>query len=185
MMQQLAKLDLRELRLLLLGGGAIIIALIASLLVIPKAKALYSASHEKRGLERTVQDHDALSQQLDSEYTTIQAIEKKLDGDMANFPARQVEAYVIGRLQSVSWENRIELVSVEPGTGERFQTFQEMIFDVRLTGEYDDLYRWLLAMREELGFIVIKEYQLKRNDEVDQGPQLMAVLSLASYRPVE
>lgn len=104
---------------------------------------------------------------------------------MANLPVRQVEAYIIGRLQRVSWNNDVELVSVEPATGERVQIFQEMLFNVRLVGQYDDLYRWLWETRTDLGYVVVKEYGLTRQDNDDEEPLLVADLSLASYRAVE
>ena len=104
---------------------------------------------------------------------------------MANLPVRQVEAYIIGRLQRVSWNNNVELVSVEPAIGDRVQMFQEMLFNVQLVGQYGDLYRWLWETRDDLGYVVVKEYALRRQDNVDDEPQLIADLSLASYRAIE
>jgi hypothetical protein len=60
-----------------------------------------------------------------------------------------------------------------------------MLFNVELLGEYDDLYRWLWDVRNELGYVVIKEYSLTRRDNDDAEPMLLANLSLASYRAVE
>ena len=60
-----------------------------------------------------------------------------------------------------------------------------MIFDVQLSGEYADLYRWLWDARSELGFVVVKEYGLRRRDDNDDAPQLLADLSLASYRAIQ
>ena len=68
--------------------------------------------------------------------------------------------------------------------GERVQIFQEMLFNVRLVGQYDDLYRWLWETRNDLGYVVVKEYNLERHDKDDDEPLLAATLSLASYRAV-
>jgi len=65
------------------------------------------------------------------------------------------------------------------------QIFQEMLFNVELKGQYDDLYRWLWEARDDLGYVVVKEYGLKRYDDEDEFPQLLANLSLASYRAIE
>ena len=109
----------------------------------------------------------------------------RLYGDMANLPVKQVEAYIIGRLQKISWNNGVELVSVEPSTGDRVQIFQEMLFNVQLVGGYDDLYAWLWEARNDLGYVVVKEYALTRSNRDDAEPLLLADLSLASYRAVE
>ena len=63
--------------------------------------------------------------------------------------------------------------------------FQEMLFKVQLVGQYRDLYRWLWDAREDLGYVVVKEYALRRQDSADDQPQLLADLSLASYRATE
>jgi len=47
------------------------------------------------------------------------------------------------------------------------------------------LYRWLWETRNDLGFVVVKEYGIKRRDNIDEEPMLIADLSLASYRAVE
>jgi hypothetical protein len=101
---------------------------------------------------------------------------------MANLPLKQVESYVIGRLQKISWRNDVDLVSVEPALGQQVQIFSEMLFNIELIGEYDDIYRWLWDAKNELGFVVVKEYAMSRRDNVDDNPKLLAEVSLASYR---
>ena len=136
-------------------------------------------------LEEAAQDGAELEQHLQEQHVRIQELQYLLHGDMANLPVRQIEAYIIGRLQRVSWNNDVELVSVEPSMGERVQIFQEMLFNVQLVGHYDDLYRWLWEARNDLGYVVVKEYGLTRQDNDDEEPLLVADLSLASYRAVE
>ena len=65
------------------------------------------------------------------------------------------------------------------------QIFQELLFNVRLVGRYNDLYRWISETRAELGYVVVKEYALTRQGDEDDDPLLLANLSLASYRAVE
>ncbi len=181
----LTKISLREIRLLFLGAGAVSFSLISLTFVVPNANSLRQTIREVTTLQTIAQDGDSLSAQLARQHESNDEIQYKLQGDMANLPIRQVEAYIIGRLQHVSWNNEIELVSVAPATGDRLQIFQEMLFNVQLAGQYEDLYRWLLEAREELGFVVVKEYTLTRQDAADQQPRLLANLSLATYRAVE
>ena len=185
-MQDLLKnISLRELSLALLGIGTVLtVAVVASILV-PQVKSAIAAGHEVAVLEEASQDGGELDRHLQERRASIEELRFRLYGDMANLPVRQVEAYIIGRLQRISWNNNVELVSVEPGTGERVQIFQEMLFNVQLAGQYDDLYRWLWEARNDLGYVVVKEYGLKRRDNDDDEPLLAANLSLASYRAVQ
>lgn len=185
MQELLAKIGLRELRLLLLGLGAVITVATVVSVVVPKTKALRTANSEVSVLEKAAQDSAELDRYLQEQHATIEELKFRLYGDMANLPIRQVEAYIIGRLQRISWNNNVELVSVQPVTGDRVQIFQEMLFNVELKGQYDDLYRWLWEARDDLGYVVVKEYGLKRYDDEDEFPQLLANLSLASYRAIE
>lgn len=181
----LQKVSLRELRLLLLGIAAILTAGTLVGLVVPNAKALHAAGKQVSSLEQAAQDGDELERHLGVQLEKIEELRYRIDGDMANLPVRQVESYVIGRLQRVSWNNNVELVSVEPAMGERIQIFQELLFNVQLTGQYEDLYRWLLDAREDLGYLVVKEYELQRRDDEDDNPRLFADLSLASYKAIQ
>jgi len=181
----LKKISLRELRLLLLGLGGVVTATVIVGLVAPNAKALHAAINEVRVLEDAAQDGADLERHLQEQHGKIEELRFRLYGDMASVPAQQVEAYIIGRLQRVSWNNNVELVSVQPAIGDRVQMFQEMLFNVQLVGQYGDLYHWLWDAREELGYVVVKEYALRRQDSVDDRPQLLADLSLASYRATE
>jgi Tfp pilus assembly protein PilO len=181
----LEKISRRELHMLLLGIGAIVSAAIIVTILVPNAKALRAAKAEVRMLKNAAQDSVALEQHLQQKHESIAQLQYQLHGDMANLPSKEVEAFIIGRLQRISWNNDIELVSVAPAAGERVKIFQEMLFQVQIAGRYQDVYKWLWEARNDLGFVVIKEFSLRRNDGVDDEPRLMADLSLASYRAVK
>ena len=185
MQDLLRKVSPRELRLLLGGLGAVLIAALIVSQLVPEAKKLLKARSDVEVLRAAAHDSTELEQHMQQESQRIEELRYQLYGDMADLPLKQVEAYIIGRLQEISWGTRVDLVSVEPVTGDRVQIFQEMLFNVELVGHYDDLYRWLWDVRSELGYVVIKEYGLKRQDDNDDEPLLLANLSLASYRAVQ
>lgn len=185
MQKYLQQFSLRELRLMALGLGAVITAAIVGSVILPKVKALQSASTMISVLEEASQDGAELGRRLDEQHARNKELGHRLHGDMANLPARQVESYIIGQLQKLSWNNDIELVSVRPSAGEQVQVFQEMLFRVELAGQYGDLYRWLWEARRDLGFVVVKELSLRRSNDIDNEPKLHANLNLASYRTVE
>lgn len=185
-MQSLLRgISLREFRILLIGIGFIITSATVAYFVVPSAKSYWASSREVSVLLRAAQDGDELEENLREQSEQISELNYRLHGDMANMPVRQIESYIIGRLQRISWANDVELVSVEPATGERVEIFQEMIFNVQLSGQYASLYDWIWEARNELGFVVVKEYGLARRDDDDDEPLLLADLSLASYRAVK
>jgi len=179
------KLDMREFRLVLLGLGLLITALIVSAALLPGAKTYRSAAKAVAVLEDARENSADLEQQLQERHANIEELKFRLHGDMANLPLKQVESYVIGHLQKISWRNDVELISVKPAAGHQVQIFSEVLFNIELLGEYDNIYRWLWDAKNELGFVVVKEYGMRRRDNIDDNPRLLAEVSLASYRAQE
>jgi hypothetical protein len=109
-----------------------------------------------------------------------------LHGDTSDLPIKQVEAFVIGRLQTISWRNRVELIGVQPREGAEAGEFRELIFDVDLRGNYFDLFSWLKTVSAELGFIVIKRFEMSPiSISAGDEPELLLQLTMASYRKAE
>ena len=185
MQELLRKISLNEMRLIVIGLGAIVIAALVMGSVMPRSKALQTASETVATLRSAAIDGTELDRHLQEEAQKIEDLRFRLYGDMANLPVKQVEAYIIGRLQEISWGTSVDLVSVQPAMGEQVQIFQEILFNVEAVGHYQNLYEWLWEVRNELGYVVVNEYKLRRKDDDDEEPLLMAELSLASYRAVE
>ncbi len=182
MLEALEKIGTRELRLALLGLGLVITTIAVSAALLPRVKAYSAATKAVTVLEDANDNTVDLEQQLQERYASIEELKFRLHGDMANLPLKQVESYVIGKLQKISWRNDVDLVSVEPAAGQRVQIFNEVLFNIELIGEYDDIYRWLWDAKNELGFVVVKEYGMRRRDNLDDNPRLSTTVSLASYR---
>lgn len=175
-------LAMREMRMLLLGAGLVITSIIVTAALLPAAKAYRSASGTAAVLESTAASSADLEQQLVERRASIDDLKFQLHGDMAKLPLKRVESYVIGRLQEISWRNDVDLISVEPASGQEVQIFTEMLFNIELVGEYENVYGWLWDIKNELGFVVIKEYAMRRRDNIDDNPRLVTRISLASYR---
>ena len=182
MIDALQKLDDREFRLLLVGLGVVLTIALASVTLLPGFKSYRSAAAAVTVLEEANENSGDLEQQLQEHHSSIEELKYRLHGDMANLPLKEVESYVIGKLQKISWRNDVDLISVQPASGQKVQIFTEMLFNVELLGEYDHIYRWLWDAKNELGFVVVKEYGMKRSDSDDDNPQLATTVSLASYR---
>jgi len=185
MISILEKLGTREFRLALFGLGLATTAIIVTMALLPGIKSYQSNAKAVAILEEAKENSADLEQQLQDRSANIEALKFRLHGDMANLPLKQVEAYVIGRLQKISWRNDVDLVSVQPSSGQQVQIFSEVLFNIELVGEYNNVYRWLWDAKNELGFVVVKEYGMRRRDDVDDDPKLLTKVSLASYRANE
>lgn len=181
----LQKIGMRELRLLLLGTGLVISVVVVTATLLPKMKQYSAVTREVSVLEEARANSPDLERHLQERHTKIEELKFQLNGDITNLPFKQVESYVLGRLQKISWRNDVELVSVEPASGQKIQIFRELLFNIEIVGEYDNIYRWLWDAKNELGFTVVKEYSMSRRDNIDDHPRLLAEVSLASYRAEE
>ena len=140
-----------------------------------------NASHDV--LEQAISDSDSLGNQVDRIKADVQKLSRQLHGDMAQLPEKEMESFVIGRLQKVSWATDVELVSVQPGKGKQVQNLRESLFEVKLTAGYHDFFKWLQIVNDELGYIVVKKFEISPNDrESLKNPKLSLFLTLVSYR---
>jgi hypothetical protein len=173
-----AKLELRQLWLLGVGVLSMLIAFLSTHAVRPQLKAWRAAVTAEAALR--AEQEPPLEPVLAQESEAIAELGRRLHGEMADVPARELEAVVVGRLQSVALRHNVELVSVRPGRGEQVEMFEELLFAVEVAGGYSDLYAWIEDLQGELGFAVIRDFAIQRAD--DSGPALRANLTLASYR---
>lgn len=181
-LQQLAYLDARQRRLVTLGVVGIVLAALCVYVILPQVKSFRTKSASRSALIGIANGGSELAQEIEQRMNTIAELSKLLHGDSANLPLRQMESFVIGRLQKISWDHNIELLSVRPGEGQQVEEFREINFRVELEGGYENLYGWLRAIQQELGFVVIKEFGLGRIDQASRNPPLRATLTIASYR---
>lgn len=149
----------------------------------PQLKTYRSLHASQQMLQQAATSGDSLDQQLKKIDAEVQDLSRRLHGDMARLPARQMESFVIGRLQKVSWATDVELVSVQPGSGKQVQNFRESLFEVKLNARYHDFFEWLQIVNLELGYIVVKKFEIdSRQGDVYPNPELNLLLTLVSYR---
>ncbi len=151
------RLDARQFHLLLGGVVLLVAAAMVSLLLLPQVKIYRAAQAANAGLPPVPADAMLLQAMLAQRDNAIAERSRQLHGDMANLPVREIEAFVIDRLQGIAWNHNVSLEGVRPSSGETVESFREVLFKLELKGQYADLYAWLRELRSELGFIVIKE----------------------------
>jgi Tfp pilus assembly protein PilO len=182
MQEYLRQAKPEQLRLGGIGLITIVFAAMVFYVIVPQWRAYGKASNSLETLQQGVIEGVDLDVQLSALGAEIEDLKYTLHGDTSNLPLRQVEAFVIGRLQTISWKNHVELVGVRPRTGSEQGPFRELLFDLELRGDYFDLYAWLKNVSSELGFIVVKKFEMSRDRVDDEQPVLLVKLTMASYR---
>jgi len=173
----------------------ILLAMISSVLLISAALFSYVIWPEVKDYKDSVntrtllEKHTGKEVDLDREIAELQShvdsLQKELLGDTASLPENQLEAFIIGQLQSISWRNNIQLLGVKPGRGGNIHKFQELQFKIGISGDYLDLFSWLNEMNEKLRFVVLKDFALRPLEWDKKDPRLKMELTIASYRNAE
>ncbi len=182
--RQLQELAPRQLQLAGTGGIALLLVALLVYLVLPQWRAASSADASLTLLRANVEDGSSLDAKLTTLRAGVDELERTLKGDASNLPDKQMEAFVIGRLQTISWRHDVILVGVQPREGTPLNQFTELIFDVELQAGYFDFFEWLRDINDELGFVVVKRFEMsptnQRASENESGLQVK--LTMAAYR---
>ncbi len=181
---QMQALEPRQMQLAGYGVLTLILAGLLMYLVLPQWRAYQSTGASLALLRQGAADGATLEAQLGQLRVDVERLERTLNGDASNLPAKQMEAFVIGRLQTISWRNNLVLVGVQPSEGTPLNEFRELIFDVDLKGGYFDFFDWLQNIDEELGFVVVKRFDISPSagNSTEEEPELQIRLTMAAYR---
>ena len=182
MKEQIMRMPDRQIYLIGWSVPLLLVAAFASYLIKPEFKRWDGA---RTAIDNAIVASASvdLDAQLDWLNREIDSLEQRLHGDGASRPAREMESFVIGRLQTISWGHEMELIGIEPNEGAFVNGYEELLFDVRLEGDYFDFYRWLDDVSTQLGFVVVKHFDIGRSTTADGiVPKLNIRLTMAAYR---
>ena len=181
---QLQAMEPRQLQLAGMGCVGLLMTALLVYLVLPQWRAYQAVETSLVLLRQGAKEGETLESQLDALRTEVNGLERTLNGDASNLPVKQMEGFVIGRLQTISWRNDMILVSVQPREGTPLNQFRELVFDVELNGSYFDFFEWLQDIGEELGFVVIKQFEMSEANRslADGESPLKVKLTMAAYR---
>jgi len=183
MMHYLEGMQPRVVAIMIIGIVSLVLLSEFTYLLWPQVKSYRKLDASYTMLEQSVSNNKSLTSQLQTIETEVNALSRQLHGDMAQLPVKQMESFVIGRLQKVSWATDVELMSVQPGSGNQVQNFRERLFEVKLNARYHDFFEWLQIVNDELGYIVVKKFEINPNDrDAIKNPRLDLTLTLVSYR---
>jgi Tfp pilus assembly protein PilO len=181
----LTRLGRREFFLILSMAVLAVTALMFTFLVLPPLKTYLQVSKSEASLANVAIGGEGLTSQINQFRQDIELLERRLHGDMASLPEKEIEAHIVGKLQQISWQNNIQLVGVEPAAGDTVEAFHEILFKVTLAGDYLDLYQWLREVGDELGFVLIKQYEMQTLDDATRNPLLSVQLTMSTYRALK
>ena len=109
----------------------------------------------------------------------IRRLRNELFGGAAAVPAREIEAFVIDSLDALASRQRVELLGVSPGQPGEFLSFEELPYEIRLAGNYADLFEWLGQVETELRPMIVKELHLRAEPE---SSRVRMEMRLVAYR---
>ncbi len=168
--------------LALAGGGLLLLIALVTYLLLPELKR-YGVARDTLMLQAgSLPERQQLDRQLDQLRTEVETLRRTIHGDMAQRPAKQLGSYVIESLQNLSWHNRMQLTSLVPRSGSRIDAFQELIFDIELSGSYMDFYRWIRELNDELGFVVIAAFDMRPVRTLSDGTRIDIKLTIVAYK---
>ena len=106
----------------------------------------------------------------------------RLYGGAAGVSRREMESYVIDTLDRISMRHDVELASVTPSDTSSVLMFEELPYDVEVSGAYFRLFEWFRDAESELRPMVVKAFSIKKNGS---ETALAMDLRLVAYRPPE
>ena len=112
----------------------------------------------------------------------LESIRKALYGGASELAPEKLESFVIDRLDRISVQRDVALMSVKPDESDTVLMFDEFPYDVDVSGDYFAIYAWLQDVEEELRPMIVKQFAL---DPDGKGGRVKMKLRLVSYRPRE
>ncbi len=165
---------------------AMVAVVIATAIALYMVKPQYLDFRDRRvsyeTLHNRIEGQLSLQRAIDKEREAIRELQLQLHGEAGNMPVNEMESYLVGRLQELAWDAGIELVGVRPGTAKRIMQFEEISFEVDVSGEYKNLYRWLGSMGDALGFMLVTNYEISLSGSHRNKAELLMHVTLVFYR---
>ena len=180
----LSRIDVRQLNLLLFTVLVLTSGALGSYVVWPKVEVFRHLSSNLEVLQNVLTEGNSVDHEVAALEQRAELLNHRLRGDTVNMSSNQLEAFIIGRMQDISWQHAVELRAVTPGVGNQMQVFEEVVFNLEVTGDYFDLFEWLNSVRQDLGMLVIKQFNIKSIERNKVEPELLATLTIAFYREV-
>lgn len=144
-------------------------------------KAFSSLRTDRNFLQSKVSTIGNLGDEIAQLQVQVELLNKSLHGKSSYIPANKILAHNIEILDRVSKVHEINLESVKPATPNTLELFQEVPLSIRVTGPYVNLYKWLHDVEDELGPMVVKQFEIMPGIN---AKELLMNLKMVSYLPI-
>ena len=180
-----SQLDERTFILIVMATILCIVTALITYVLWPGYESYRQSDDTLEVLTRIANAGEGLEQEIAELQANVDSLNHTLHGDMGNLSDSQLEAVVIGRMQSISWRNHIELTSIKPVPAREAHLYREVSFEVEIAGGYFDIFAWVEDITRELGFVVIKRFEIQPLQRKGDAPRLRGSLTLASYQEAD
>jgi Tfp pilus assembly protein PilO len=177
-----------EPRTLVMSMGGVFLLIAAALVsygLWPEFAKYRQSQQTLKMFDQIVQGGDSLGNEIEKIGREIMQLNRNLHGELGDLPESQMGAYLIGRLQEISWKNRIRLLGVRPGSGSTLSNLREIPFNVEVSGDYFDLYAWMQDLAKDLSFMAISHFNISPLNSSDGSSDVKASLTIVSYREAD
>lgn len=176
-----AALPARQLHLL--GGGVLLIAAAALWTYGVKAPLanLRALQAEQLRLGAASADPARLGAQLASLGSDTQALAKRLGAGPAQ-PATQLMVGLIGEIGALARAQGVQLHSAAPLPGQRSLAFEQLGFEVDVTGSYASLLAWMASIERARPNLSVAGFDMRA---AKTPGQIDMKIRIAAFRPQE
>ncbi len=155
-----------------------IIALAGFLYVLkPTLQARRELQQERVAALSQVEEANVTPLALGAATREVADLRKRLVGASWGVPLEEMESFVIGGLDRISVRHEVELKSVTPGQLGSVLSFDELPYQVQVSGDYFSLFDWLQDVEQELIPMVTKGFEMAR-----RGKSVTLKLRLVAYK---
>ena len=137
---------------------------------------------EKSRVDRDRQQRTDVGNLLNDARVEIDSLRSRLYGKREHVSSNEMIPYIIARLNGLAQGLRVNLLGVKPSQVQQVLMFDEVAFDVSVSGNYIDIVTWLKGVERELHPMVVKQFDMLNSNTPGE---LQIRLRIVSYRPRE
>ena len=184
-MDFLARFDRREFAII---TGLVLFAiavLLGTFAIKPAWESYYEISRSRDLLVGAVKGNRELDDTIVTLLADTRELRSRIYGDIVRLPVSEMEAYIMGKLQQISWQHDVELGGVTPREGEEIDIFRGLVFEIQMTAGFFDLVNWLGEIQDDLGFAILENFTMTADTPDEPDPRLNVRVTMTSYRVVD
>lgn len=180
--ESLAEVEPRSLMLIASLLGIVFATVMLVYMIRPQYQIYQQRNERLETLKSQIESQVKLQDAIDVAREKLEQIKFQLHGEAGAMPVNEMESYLVGQLQEFAWDAGVELTGVRPGVAKRVMGFEELAFNVDVTGAYRKLYDWLDRISNKLGFMLVSRYNINTHGTGNEDLQLNMSMTIVFYQ---